>query len=91
MVQGLIRRRHAWKRIMSMLNSVYEKEFDPDTDCWFYVNKVSYHPFVVADVVVARYVANTLVWDHPWALAEGDDLSPYLYGAYELDLLVSFA
>lgn len=25
---------------MSLLNSVYEKEFDPETDSWFYVNKV---------------------------------------------------
>lgn len=24
-----------------MLNSIYEKEYDPDTDAWFYVNKVT--------------------------------------------------
>ncbi|CAM9937495.1 unnamed protein product, partial [Pylaiella littoralis] len=41
MVQGLIRRRRAWKQLMSLLNSVYEKEFDPETDSWFYVNKVT--------------------------------------------------
>ncbi|CAN0415368.1 unnamed protein product, partial [Ectocarpus sp. 12 AP-2014] len=40
-VQGLFRKRHAWKKLMLVLNSVYEKEYDPDTDAWFYVNKVT--------------------------------------------------
>eukprot|EP00752_Nemacystus_decipiens_P007166 g6417.t1 len=40
-VQALYRQRHAWKQLMFMLNSVYEKEYDPDTDSWFYVNKVT--------------------------------------------------
>lgn len=39
-VQGLFRKKHAWKKLKFMLNSVYEKEYDPDTDSWFYVNKV---------------------------------------------------
>lgn len=39
-VQGLFRQRRAWKQLTFMLNSVYEKEYDPDTDSWFYVNKV---------------------------------------------------
>ena len=30
---------------MSTLNSVYEKEYDPDTDSWFYVNKVRHLKF----------------------------------------------
>lgn len=39
-VQGLFRQKKAWKNLMFMLNNVYEKEYDPDTDGWFYVNKV---------------------------------------------------
>lgn len=31
---------------MSMLNNIYEKEFDPETDRWFYVNKVCGAPLL---------------------------------------------
>lgn len=42
-VQGLIRKKRAWGNLLAMLNDVYEKEYDPETDCWFYVNKVGFH------------------------------------------------
>lgn len=39
-IQAAVRKRRSWKKLISMLNDVYEKEYDPDTDAWFYVNKV---------------------------------------------------
>lgn len=40
-LQCFLRRRRAWKQLLAVLNSVYEKEYDPGTDNWFYVNKVN--------------------------------------------------
>ena len=39
---------------MFMLNSVYEKEYDPDTDRWFYVNKVRHTSLYYLCVVFQR-------------------------------------
>lgn len=40
-IQCLVRKWLAWKKLLSKMNSVYEKEYDPDTNAWFYVNKVN--------------------------------------------------
>lgn len=36
-----MRKRRAWKQVLTMMNDIYEKEYDPGTDSWFYVNKVT--------------------------------------------------
>lgn len=38
-IQVAARKKGAWGRLLAMLNDVYEKEYDPETECWFYVNK----------------------------------------------------
>lgn len=40
-IQRLVRKRLAWNKVLSKMNSVYEKEYDPDTNAWFYVNQVT--------------------------------------------------
>lgn len=42
-IQLHLRKKRAWGRLLAMLNDVYEKEYDPDTECWFYVNKARVH------------------------------------------------
>lgn len=39
-LQRFVRGSCARKKLMGILNDRYEKEYDPDTDSWFYVNKV---------------------------------------------------
>lgn len=41
MLQRFVRGSCARKKLMGILNDRYEKEYDPDTDSWFYVNKVT--------------------------------------------------
>ncbi|CAM9206036.1 unnamed protein product, partial [Discosporangium mesarthrocarpum] len=40
-IQNIFRKKRAWMKTLTLLNEVYEKEYDPETDNWFYVNKVT--------------------------------------------------
>ncbi|CAM9458356.1 unnamed protein product, partial [Choristocarpus tenellus] len=40
-VQAAFRRKLVWRSTLALLNELYEKEYDPETDNWFFVNKVT--------------------------------------------------
>lgn len=56
-LQCIVRKKRAWGKILAMLNDVYEKEYDPGTDSWFYVNKVGSHCAVKHHSVTVRRIA----------------------------------